>query len=197
MPKPDSDKDRSAGKFWRRPRVWFMLGVPAGGFLMFLAGGAALGAFNGFMAYSNTTEFCISCHEMREFVYEEYQQSAHYKNASGVRTICSDCHVPRPWGAKLLRKMRATVNELPHKILGTISTREKFEARRLELAEKVWAEMEASDSRECRSCHTLEAMELTVQDTSAQKKHSLERKLEKDETCIDCHKGVAHQLPEI
>jgi nitrate/TMAO reductase-like tetraheme cytochrome c subunit len=83
-----------------------------------------------------------------------------------------------------------------HKALGTIDTREKFEAKRLELAKNVWASMEASDSRECRNCHSLEAMDLESQGRSVSKKHTLERNLEKGKTCIDCHKGVAHELPE-
>ncbi len=56
--------------------------------------------------------------------------------------------------------------------------------------------MKATDSRECRNCHALEDMMLEEQDKSARKKHTLERKMEKDETCIDCHKGIAHALPE-
>jgi nitrate/TMAO reductase-like tetraheme cytochrome c subunit len=39
-------------------------------------------------------------------------------------------------------------------------------------------------------------MELKMQDKSARKKHSRERMLERGETCIDCHKGIAHELPE-
>jgi len=128
---------------------------------IFIVGGFAgiifWGGFNTFMEYTNTLEFCISCHEMDQLVFQEYKQTAHYTNAAGVRVICSDCHVPKDWTAKLVRKIQAT-NELFHKILGTIDTPEKFEAKRLELAEHVWASMEASDSRECRNCHSFEAM---------------------------------------
>ena len=94
-----------------------------------------------------------------------------------------------------MRKIKAS-NELFHKALGTINSREKFEAKRLEMAEHVWAEMKATDSRECRNCHTLETMNLEIQDKTAGKRHTLERKLKKGETCIDCHKGIAHALPE-
>ena len=192
----DTNGDKDNKGLWRRPRVWFLLGIPLGGFLMFFAGVIALGVFNASMEYSNTLGFCTSCHEMRDFVFEEYKQTAHYQNASGVRAVCSDCHVPKPWGAKLMRKIKASFKELPNKVLGTIGTREKFEAKRLELAEDVWATMKANDSRECRNCHALETMDLATQDKSAQKKHTLERKFEKGETCIDCHKGIAHKLPE-
>jgi cytochrome c-type protein NapC len=174
----------------------FVFGTTIGGALIFMVVGVIFwGGFNTFMEFTNTEMFCTSCHEM-DHVYEEYKDSVHYKNVSGVRAICADCHVPKPWGAKLWRKIQATTNELPHKILGTIDTKEKFEAKRLELAENVWASMKATDSRECRNCHALEDMMLEEQDKSARKKHTLERKMEKDETCIDCHKGIAHALPE-
>jgi nitrate/TMAO reductase-like tetraheme cytochrome c subunit len=77
--------------------------------------------------------------------------------------------------------------------LGTISTREKFEAKRLELAENVWATMMANDSRECRNCHSYESMDFHKQGRRAQEK--MREGLEKGKTCIECHKGVAHKLP--
>jgi len=192
----DSSENRNCKGLWRRPRVWFLLGIPLGGFLMFFAGAIALGAFNTVMEKTSTLGFCTSCHEMRDFVFEEYKQTVHYENASGVRATCPDCHVPKPWFAKVRRKIQASLKELPNKVLGTIDTKEKFDAHRLELAEDVWTEMKANDSRECRNCHSLESMELDKQDRSARKKHTMERKLEKGETCIDCHKGIAHKLPE-
>ena len=59
--------------------------------------------FSGFMmivgaaglAWTNTEAFCIGCHEMRDNVYAEYKDTIHSVNRSGVRAICSDCHVPR------------------------------------------------------------------------------------------------------
>jgi len=182
-------------KLWRRPQKWYWFGIPAGGFGMFALGIIFWGGFNTAMELSNSVGFCTSCHAMAP-VNEEWRQSLHYKNAAGVQAICSDCHVPRAWGPKVLRKTRATFTEIPNWILGTIGTPEKFEAHRAEMAERVWAEMRANDSRECRNCHTLETMDLELQDKSARRKHSLERKLEKGETCIDCHQGVAHELPE-
>jgi nitrate/TMAO reductase-like tetraheme cytochrome c subunit len=191
----ENDKSGCTG-IWRRPRLWFLLGIPLGGFLMLFLGAAALGSFNTVMESTNTLGFCTSCHEMEEFLFSEYKETVHYRNTSGVRAVCSDCHVPKHWWPKVLRKAQATFREVPHKILGTISTREKFDAKRLELAEDVWAEMKANDSRECRKCHSLEAMDIDEQDRSARKKHTLKRKLERGETCIDCHKGIAHELPE-
>ena len=176
--------------FWR-PAVNLSVGA------IFIAGAIAgivfWGGFNTFMEATNTLGFCIACHEMRDNVYEEYTKSTHWKNASGVRVICSDCHVPREWTPKLLRKIRAT-NELFHHLAGSVSTPAKFNAKRLELAENVWAEMQANDSHECRNCHSFEAMDFDKQRRRSQKKHPAA--IEEGQTCIDCHKGIAHSLPE-
>ncbi|MCR4301481.1 MAG: NapC/NirT family cytochrome c [Sulfuricaulis sp.] len=188
--------ERRWPKLWRHPRKWYLLWIPTGGILMFVAGIIFWGGFNTVLEATNSEGFCLSCHEMREFLYPEYQETIHYKNRTGVRATCSDCHVPKPWIYKMGRKIQATFNEVPKKILGTISTREKFEAHRLELAKSVWASMKSTDSRECRNCHDLTSMDLAKQDKSAQKKHSIEYVRETGKTCIDCHKGVAHHLPE-
>jgi len=164
---------------------------------IFVVGGIAgilfWGGFNTYMEYTNTLEFCTSCHEMRDTVYEEYTHSVHYSNGSGVRAICSDCHVPKEWGPKLVRKIRAT-NELYHKALGTINTPEKFEAKREELALHVWREMKANDSHECRNCHSYQSMDFHAQSITARRE--MKKAIKEGKTCIDCHKGIAHKLPD-
>ena len=160
---------------------------------VFLAGVVFWGGFNWAMEATNTESFCISCHEMRNNVYAEYRDSVHYSNPTGVRATCPDCHVPREWTHKLFRKISATA-ELYHKLRGTIDTREKFLARRPHLARKVWEGMLASDSRECRNCHAFDSMNLEQQSPKARTMHRLSIKWGK--TCIDCHRGIAHHLPE-
>jgi nitrate/TMAO reductase-like tetraheme cytochrome c subunit len=54
--------------------------------------------------------------------------------------------------------------------------------------------MKASDSRECRNCHTWEAMDPHKQTARAQEKMAEGQK--EGKTCIDCHKGIAHSLPK-
>ena len=178
--------------WFRTPNARFATGtLLLSGVVVAAVGGSSFGAF---LHYSNTLDFCTSCHEMQAFVFQEYKQSAHYQNAAGVRAICSDCHVPRAFVPKLWRKVVATFNEVPKHLMGTIDTREKFDARRLELAEHVWAEMKSNDSLTCRACHSREAMLLTDQKPRAKGEH--EDALESGETCIDCHKGIAHKAPE-
>jgi trimethylamine-N-oxide reductase cytochrome c-type subunit TorC len=152
------------------------------------------GAFNTAIEASNSLSFCISCHEMRNTVYEEYKTTVHYKNASGVRAICSDCHVPKDWTHKVVRKIEAT-KELYHKLAGSIDTREKFEAKRLDLARHEWNRMRASDSRECRNCHSLEAMDFHKQSPKAAA--AMSQPMKASTTCIDCHKGIAHKMPDL
>ena len=176
----------------KRPSVHYSLGVLllAG----FVAGILFWGGFNWAMEMTNNEQFCISCHEMRDNVYQEYQDTVHYSNRTGVRATCPDCHVPKEWVHKVVRKIQAT-NELYHKVMGSIDTRKKFEAHRLELARHVWAAMKKTDSRECRNCHDYDSMDFTEQGRRAVAQHS--KGLEEGKTCIDCHKGIAHSLPDL
>ena len=173
---------------WRR---WTLFGLPlAGAVVVFVGGIVFWGGFNTAMEATNTMTFCTSCHEMRDTVYAEYRTTVHSQNRSGVRATCSDCHVPDPWIHKMVRKVEAT-NELYHKVMGTIDTPEKFEARRLRLATKVWNAMKTTDSRECRNCHNYESMAPENQRPRARQQHM--NAMEIGQTCIDCHKGIAHK----
>ena len=160
----------------------------------FAAGIVFWGGFNTVVEATNTEQFCISCHEMRDNVYKEYADNTiHYTNRTGVRAVCADCHVPKEWGPKMVRKVQAT-RELYGKVVGSIDTREKFEAKRLELARREWKRMKANDSLECRNCHTLASMDTEKQAPRARRSHELAVK--NNETCIDCHKGIAHHKPQ-
>jgi len=172
---------------------WHNTSKPLFAVLVFVAGVVVWGGFNTAMEATNTMTFCVSCHEMRDNVYTEYKGTVHYHNRTGVQAICSDCHVPKSWGHKLVRKIKAT-NELYHWALGTIDTPEKFEAHRLELARNVWSEMKDNGSRECKNCHSFTNMHWEKQGDRAQK--AMKAAVEDDVSCIECHKGIAHKLPD-
>ena len=175
----------------RRPSAkWSVLTLLVVGFV----GGILFwGGFNTGMEATNRMEFCIGCHEMRDNVYQEYTQTIHYANRSGVRAICSDCHVPHAWGPKAVRKIQAS-REVWGALTGYVDTPEKFDAHRMELATHEWDRMKSVDSRECRNCHSFEAMSGDKQKQSVFTKHT---KANADgQTCIDCHKGIAHRLPK-
>lgn len=187
------DKIKDYWSTARRPSKHFSLGfLTLGGFAMGLI---FWGGFNTAMEFTNTEAFCTGCHEMRSNVYEELQYTIHFSNRSGVRAKCSDCHVPHEWTDKVARKMQAS-KEVWGKIFGTINTREKFLEKRLHLAQNEWARLKANDSLECRNCHDFDYMDFTKQSKRASDQHSTSLS-SGDKTCIDCHKGIAHELPDM
>ncbi len=168
-----------------------LFGVTLGAAIFFMFIGVIFwGGFNTVMEATNTMNFCISCHEMEENVYQEYKGTIHDANRSGVRASCPDCHVPRSWVHKIKRKLQAS-NELLHKALGSVDTPEKFDAKRLQLAKNEWKRMKATDSRECRNCHEISTMDPEAQKPRARKQHY--NAMKTGQTCIDCHKGIAHK----
>ncbi len=183
-------------KFWNtlsKPARHMSLGfLTIGGFV----GGVLFwGGFNTALEATNTEAFCVSCHEMKSNVFAELKSTIHYTNRSGVRATCPDCHVPHDWTDKIARKMQAS-KEVWGKIFGTIDTREDFLGMRRTLAEHEWARLKANDSLECRNCHEYGYMDLTRQGRRAADIH--ERwLLSGEKTCIDCHKGIAHRLPDM
>ena len=173
-----------------RPPATISLGVlTLGGFVM---GIVFWGGFHTAMEATNTEEFCISCHEMRDNVYEELKQTVHWSNRTGVRATCPDCHVPHDWSYKVARKMQATKEFWGH-LFGSIDTREKFEAKRLELAQHEWQRLSANGSLECRQCHDYASMQWEKMSEKAQ--FYMAKAADKNQSCIDCHKGIAHELP--
>jgi cytochrome c-type protein NapC len=159
-----------------------------------ILGIALWGGFNWSMELTNTEEFCISCHEMEAMPYEELTDTIHYANRTGVRATCPDCHVPKEWVHKIVRKIRASNELYHHFVTKEVDTPEKFEAKRFELAKHVWTTMKETDSRECRNCHDYDSMDFDRQTSRSVTRH--EDAEEQGLTCIDCHKGIAHSLPE-
>lgn len=188
-----TNKSKSLWQTLRSPSIRYSILTLLGG--GFIAGIIFWGGFNTAMEATNTLEFCITCHEMRDNVYQEYKKTIHYSNRTGVRAVCSDCHVPKDFIHKMQRKIQAS-QEVWGKLTGFIDTKEKFEAHRLELATHEWDRMKKSNSRECRNCHNYDGMNPELQDKSAQKKHAMAAKADSGKTCIDCHKGIAHDMPK-
>lgn len=190
----DTPKASAIGRLWaalRAPSLKYslLLIMTVG----FFSGLIFWGGFNTALEATNSLEFCIGCHEMRDNVYAEYKDTIHYSNRTGVRATCPDCHVPKDWTHKLIRKAKASF-EVWGKLTGSIATKEKFETKRMELATHEWDRMKATNSIECRNCHNFEAMSGDIQKQTVYKKHMAAK--DKGGTCIDCHKGIAHKLPK-
>ncbi|CAK0759329.1 putative tetraheme cytochrome-c type [Gammaproteobacteria bacterium] len=169
-------------------RKWIIFGAVVFLFTVILVSG-----FNVGLESTNTTEFCTSCHSMQVNLKELQESKTHWNNRSGVHAGCPNCHVPKSFWPKMQAKIMAS-KDLFHEIMGTTNTPEKYEAHRQAMAENVWAKMKETDSRECRGCHSFQHMSFTEQSRSARKKH--EGASERGQTCIDCHKGLVHKMPD-
>ncbi|MBL4831017.1 MAG: pentaheme c-type cytochrome TorC [Aliivibrio sp.] len=179
-------------KAWQtfaRPSVHISLGVlTLGGFV---AGVIFWGGFNTALEATNTEAFCVGCHA--DNIAPEYAGTIHDKNRSGVRATCPDCHVPHEWTAKIARKMQASKEVFAH-LVGSINTQEKFEERRIVLAQHEWERFSANKSLECRNCHDYDGMDFDKMQPTA--RIQMKQAKERDQSCLDCHKGIAHHLPE-
>jgi cytochrome c-type protein NapC len=184
----DNNKQEIVAKVRRNWKVVLGLGAVflLAAVLLVIGGAAGL-------AWTSTEQFCTGCHEMRDNVYAEYKDTIHDRNRTGVRAVCTDCHVPREPGPLIVAKMGATLELWGH-LTGAIDTKEKFEAKRADLAHNVWRRMQKNDSHECRNCHKSEKMNTELQSEKARARHA-KGKVE-GMTCIDCHFGIAHKEPE-
>lgn len=142
---------------------------------------------------SSSTEFCLSCHSM-ETAYKEYQGSVHFSNAKGIRAECADCHIPNDTLGYAIAKLKFSADIYHEFASGRIDSDEKYETHRADMASTVWSQLKANDSATCRNCHNETAMELYNQDREARNMHQYA--VDNNQTCIDCHKGVAHLLPK-
>lgn len=184
-------------RIWRW--FWRLMTQPAArfgaGFLVLIGIAVGIIGWQSKMAIieaTSTTDFCMSCHEMEAFVMPAVAEGPHWNNASGVRAECKDCHVPKNYFAKMKVKINAGLVEVPGHLTGKIGTQEKYDAYRPVMAERVWERMAATDSRECRSCHAWETMSEEDQSRPAMMMH--QRAQQQGQTCIDCHKGIAHGI---
>jgi len=177
-------------KFLFTPNARYSLGVIA-------FSGAILGAF-GFAGFevviheTSTVEFCLVCHDRD--IGLEMAGRPHERGANGLEVGCSDCHLPHSFWPKVVAKTKSGIKDVYHQALGTIDSPAKFEARRMHMATEVWEAMNENDSRECRYCHDETRWSLVKQSEKAIKFHG--PALSNGKTCIDCHKGLAHELPE-
>ena len=180
---------------WKPVRRWYLLGLPVGAVLAFVIGvGFTIGVARPMLKHTETEKFCTSCHEMQT-PFDQLQHSYHYSNEFGIRVTCADCHHPPTLGANLWAHVNAWHDIWGH-MTGVIDTPEKFQQNKLRMAQYVWKDLKENDSAPCRRCHSFEAMALDKQSHQAAKHHSPEYIAKTGKTCIDCHRGVAHELPD-
>ncbi|MDR0247054.1 MAG: NapC/NirT family cytochrome c [Burkholderiales bacterium] len=162
--------------------LWLILGI--------IVGAAGLATMNFAISATSTDKFCLSCHA--NDAGKEWMESKHFSNPYGVRVGCADCHMPKEFVPGMMRKMKASYEVYAH-LTGTINTPEKFEAKRMHLAESEWGRMKANGAKECKNCHHMDTV------NNPEKEYLKDMHvgaLEGGQICTDCHKGVAHKAPE-
>jgi nitrate/TMAO reductase-like tetraheme cytochrome c subunit len=110
------------------------------------------------------------------------------------RRLSHDCHIPHAYPELLWYKAKAGLHDAIAEMRGVISTEEKFKQERLRLAKSVWAEYRETNSANCRVCHALTTEGVAKQKSFVQPMHR--KALANEATCIECHKGVAHAVPD-
>jgi nitrate/TMAO reductase-like tetraheme cytochrome c subunit len=167
----------------RKYSPWLLLGVGLG------VGAVAVVAFEQTMHYTSQDAFCMTCHQ--DNAGKEWMQSVHYRNPQGVVVNCASCHIPHDFAPKMVVKVGA-IKDVWGFLQGKISTPEKYEALRLEMAQHEWSRLKANGAKECRQCHKLEAMDNPDMPFV---KDEHEAALKSGKICTDCHQGVAHTPP--
>ena len=182
---------------WQRLRDFFLrpssLSLAAVVAIGMVSGLLFWGAFNTGMEATNSLDFCTSCHEMRDTVYQEYKETIHYKNRSGVRAACPDCHVPKDWTHKFVRKVQAS-QELYTKFIRPGSTPGEIRSQAHGTRD---ARMEDDEGKRFARMPQLPFLGCHGPRQAASAgagKHGQAQK--EGKTCIDCHKGIAHLLPK-
>lgn len=184
-------------RLWSTPRSRWLLGIPIGGFVMFVLGALALGGTNVILHETSSTEFCLSCHVHQVNTVAEYEASSHANNEYGIRAGCSDCHLPdmhASWFNYVWAKTKAGTVDVYKALTGVGNTPERYEADRAHMARSVWIEYRNNGSAYCLHCHNFDHMVLDDQERRARRKH--QQAQEEGGSCIDCHQGLVHALPE-
>lgn len=164
-----------------------------GGLLLLICGALAFWLTQTVFHKTNSTEFCVSCHSMST-PKEEWEGSVHFANKFGIRAECADCHLP-PDNWHYLKAKFFAIKDVWGELTGKIPDSDAYEQHRLQMAQSVWENMKAQDSSSCRTCHKTDAWILGDQSEQARNMHKLAA--ETNQTCIDCHKGIVHFLPDI
>ena len=188
--------DKKPSKFWSWPKSKWLLFIPIGGFVMLGVGAIGLIGMNMALHASSTTDFCNACHSHETNTRAEHEASSHFHNSTGVRAECHHCHLPNmeeEYFSYVWTKMVVSL-DIFSELQGKITTPEAYNEHLPHMFEKVVRQFKENDSKYCRNCHNVEGMDLENQGRLAQRRHS--KMAERGQTCIDCHYGLVHRLPE-
>ena len=141
--------------------------------------------------FTNTDEFCTSCHLTQTYIAdtETYKTSGHRTRSSGVIAGCADCHIPKglipATYIHVVKGFEDLVGEYTH----DYEDPKVWKAERPRLAQAVRDWFLANDSVTCRACHEEDSIQPVRK--RGQRQHQEAR--ETNMTCIDCHYNLVHE----
>lgn len=163
-----------------RKRFWIIGGVVVAACLLLASGG---------IAWTSTTGFCLSCHEMR--VYQaEMALSAHAKDADGKEIGCSQCHIPNTNVVRMVsaKAWMGLLDVWTHAVEGG----NDLDRRKMQIVARRF-----TDDANCRKCHldmTLDASGKCPISEEGRLAHAnyLGENGQARSGCVGCHINLAH-----
>lgn len=143
-------------------------------------------------------EFCMTCHSNHS-LQQEVLDSAHGGGRSGIVVECQQCHIPQEPFAYLLKKIIVSKDLIGFMTIDGFNTQEWLEENRRDQADLAREFFRATDSQNCKNCHTrIYENQPEAMSKMAKRMHSrnFKKDIEKRKTCIDCHKGIVHPYPK-
>ncbi|MCW0483841.1 SUMF1/EgtB/PvdO family nonheme iron enzyme [Gaoshiqia sediminis] len=161
-------------------RIWLLL------IIGFSFGIIALIGFNRSVEYTSTNDFCASCH-VHPHVFDSWQLSTHYDNASGMQVKCVDCHLPPKGEGYLKEKVRLGAKD----IYGFwFKDHESFNWEAKSTVEQA---QHFTYKASCTHCHAnIFPLQLTKEGQDA---HLYYTQHEHELHCINCHLDAGHYNP--
>ncbi|NIO39429.1 MAG: cytochrome c-type protein NapC, partial [Burkholderiales bacterium] len=142
--------------------------------------------------YFSSNKFCAyGCHVMEATVYKEFKEATHFNTKTGVRPTCADCHVSKGLTAAMWDHLLGT-KELYALVFRGIDTPKEFEKERAAAADRERLRLLSNDSKNCRTCHVMEAIK--PERKRGQRQHA--EAIKNGTTCIACHYNLVHKEVE-
>ena len=185
----------ATGASLRRPSAYFSLGfLTVGGFI---AGIVFWGGFNTALKLTNTersasaaTRCATTCTSGAAADHPLHQPLA--ACAPSVPTATCRTTGPTRSRARCRRRRKCGARSSARSARARSSTTSGSSSRSTN-----GRGFKANDSLECRNCHGFDSMDFTRQSPRAAEAHSHAPRRTGEKTCIDCHKGIAHRLPDM
>lgn len=142
--------------------------------------------------FTSSDAFCSNtCHAMTDYIANKasYINSPHRTTHTGIQAGCADCHRPKGAFAATWAQTMDSMKYIWSFIAHDLSTQDKWNKTRAEMAYRVRDKMLSNNSETCRSCHNQTLIRPESEAGIMQHKLAQAKNL----TCISCHYNLVHE----